>query len=206
MKLSDLSLAMNSDASELERRTELVVAEYGGIVPYCETFYIHSIIYSADLANKAFRRFRRACRNNASKTVVVSAVHEALGHAASLSRFFWPSRDGKIAKARAGKLRLAFALDESSPLRNRHLRDSLEHFDERLDRFLLKNDDGYFFPTPLVGNHALADDASGRIFKLVDPTGCHFVVLNEKYCFEALPSEVQRVLALAQRMSHNGRL
>lgn len=199
-------ISMSIDASELERRTKLVVDEYEGIVPYCEAFYIHSIIYSADRADKAFRRFERACRNSASATVVTSAVHEALGHAAALSRFFWPSRNNDLAKARATKLRRAFALDGTSPLRNRRLRDSLEHFDERLDHFLLLNDAGYFFPAPMMDDHALADDPMSRIFKLVDPTNGYFVVLNEKYCFKPLSSEVRRILASAQKMSGGGRL
>jgi hypothetical protein len=201
-----MGVAMSIDANELKRRTKLVVDEYEGIVPHCETFYIHSIIYSADRADKAFKRFKRARRNNASAIVITSAVHEALGHAAALSRFFWPSLNNELAKARATKLRRAFTLDETSPLKNRRLRNSLEHFDERLDHFLLLNDAGYFFPAPIIDDYALADGSAGRIFKLVDPANGYFVVLNEKYCFEPLASEVRRVLVSAQRMSDGGRL
>jgi hypothetical protein len=197
---------MNIDANELKRRTKLVIDKYEGIVPHHEAFYIHSIIYSADRADKAFRRFKRACRNNGSAVVITSAVHEALGHAAALSRFFWPSRDNGMANARSTKLRSTFDLNEKSPLRNRRLRNSLEHFDERLDRFLLANDVGYFFPAPMIGDYTLADDSSGRIFKLVDPANGYFVVLNEKYCFEPLASEVRRVLTSARKMSDNGKL
>lgn len=105
---------MDIDSNELKRRTALVAKDYGGILPYCEAFYIHSIIYSADRADRAFRRFRRACRNGASAITVASAAHEALGHAAALSRFFWPARQSDLTKARAIKLRQAFAIDETS--------------------------------------------------------------------------------------------
>ena len=55
----------------------------------------------------------------------------------------------------------------SSPLEDRELRNALEHFDERLDDFLLKDPVGYFFPGPSVQSHEIADEAPGQIFRLV---------------------------------------
>jgi hypothetical protein len=139
-------------------------------------------------------------------------IHEALGHAASLSRFFWPSKLGgrktkvltSLKEARAARLRQSFELGEDSPLRNRRLRDFLEHFDERLDQYLLRNDSGYFFPDAMIGEATLADDPSGHIFKLVDPTSSCFVLLGEKHFFEGIRKEVFRIYDRAREFDSNG--
>jgi len=89
-------------------------------------------------------------------------------------------------------LRRAFALTDQSALRNRALRDFLEHFDERLDRYLLHHDRGYFFPSAQVGDSTLADEPDGHIFKLVDPRKSSFVLLGEKHDYAEVRKEVER--------------
>jgi hypothetical protein len=197
---------MEVTEAEIQRRQELVANQYDGILPYCEVFYIFSIHYSADRAIQAFRRFERSYKENEDAISVTSAIHEALGHTAALSRFFWPSRDKGVAKARAKRLRKAFDLDDSSPLRDRRLRDALEHFDERLDQFLLLNDTGHFFPAPVVDDHLLADEPTAKLFKLVDAEHGIFVILGEKYQFVPLINDVRRILSVTQPMAEHGRL
>jgi hypothetical protein len=176
----------------------VVAEEYDGILPYCEAFYVQSIIYSADRSSEAFLRYEIALAAAADPISVTSTVHEAMQHAAALSRFFWPARETGLSGARAAKLRAAFALSDSSPLKDRRLRNALEHFDEKLDEYLLLNDTGYFFPTPLIDDSALADDATGRIFKLVDPKRSVLVILGEKYDFGLIAEEVHRIRDLAR--------
>jgi hypothetical protein len=199
------------DNAELDRRATLIVDTCGGIHPPYEAFYIHSILYSSSRALDAFQRFSVARRLNDEPGTQVSCVHEALGHAAALSRFFWPSGLGKASKAartlrarRASKLRAAFKLTSASPLKDRRLRDSLEHFDERLDRYLLENDAGAFFPEALIGDSRIASDPSGHVFKLVDPVKHHFVCMGEVFYYGDLEAEVTRVHEMAQGMSASG--
>tara|TARA_R110002110_G_scaffold138095_1_gene323684 strand:- start:560 stop:1192 length:633 start_codon:yes stop_codon:yes gene_type:complete len=197
---------------ELERRGNIIVEEFEGIFPLHEAFYIHSIIYSAGRANEAFLRYETGLTTKADAGFVVSSVHEALGHSAALSRFFWPSALGgkarrsklQLRQSRAEKLRKAFGLDETSALRCRGLRDALEHFDERLDAFLLTNDIGQFFPTPFIESQELAEDASVHIFKLVDPKTSCFVLLGEEYAFNAIRQSTSDILRKAERMDRNG--
>ncbi len=200
------------DEVEIDRRASVVSGQYAGIFSPNEAFYIHSICYSADRASGAFERFDIAMALRDSDENRVSAVHEALGHAAGLSRFFWPSGLGAKAskaqralrEARAAKLRDAFSLTDASPLKNRRLRDSLEHFDEKLDVYLLQHDAGAFFPTALIGSVALASDPTGHIFKLVDPQTSTFVIFGDAYEFGPLRAEVERVRGLAVEMGSNG--
>jgi len=217
-KLSDNLISLNAkrndelSEAELNRRATLLIDKFAGINPPTETFYIRSILYSASRARSAFERFAEAHSKAGEAQDQVSLVHEALGHSASLSRFFWPSRLGgrktqvlnSLKEARAARLRQSFELDDDSALKNRKLRDFLEHFDERLDQYFLRNDSGYFFPDAMIGEATLADDPSGHIFKLVDPTSSCFVLLGEKHFFEGIPKEVFRIYDRAREFDSNG--
>lgn len=156
-------------------------------------------MFSASRSHGAFLRYERGLASNASADEIVSSIHEALSHAAALSRFFWPARTKGVASTRGERLRLCFGVDDNSPLHARDLRNALEHFDEHLDEYLLWNDAGYFFPDAMVDNHELADESIGHIFKLVDPSRQIFVVLGKKFCFEPIKQEVKRILDLAEK-------
>jgi hypothetical protein len=197
---------------ELHRRAILITERYSGIHPPNEAFYIRSVIYSAGRAREAFERFTVARADGDTHEIQVTAIHEALGHAGSLSRFFWPSGLGgrriralkRLKTARAKKLREAFGLTDDSPLKDRRLRDFLEHFDERLDEYLLRNDAGYFFTDAMIGDAELTDDHAGHIFKLVDPRSSCFVLLGEKHFFQGIQKEVYRIYDLALQMDRSG--
>lgn len=80
---------------------------------------------------------------------VFRSIHSFLTHASNVSRMFWPSpprqKKGEATSAykarcltvprvaRGAAIRAAANLPEDHLLRNRQLRDHLEHFDERID-------------------------------------------------------------------------
>ena len=183
---------------ELEERAEQVASEFDGMIPYCRPFYGRSVRYAVTRAYQAFERFDIRRRLGDSEENQVSAVHEALGHAAALSRFFFPSGFGKksyrpLHKARARRLRAIYDVEDDSLLKSRSLRNSLEHFEERLDLYLLENSTGSTFPDARIGSAELADEAVGHVYKLVDPEQEIFVVLGEKHTFGAIRREVARI-------------
>lgn len=182
---------------EITRRIRIVVDECDGIQPQFEMCYLHSIAYAAGRANEAFIRYDVELACEAGATTICSTVQEALSHAAALSRFFWPSRRKGLNDARARRLREAFNLDDASPLRNRDLRNALEHFDERLDDYLIFADVGHFFPSPILDDHTLSDEPTARIFKLVDPHNHVFVLLGVKFEYAPIRTECAAVLAKA---------
>lgn len=186
----------NKESREEEARRVSIVTEAGGILPLWFEFYKRSISYSASRSNEAFGRYDRGLKSGASANEIVSSIHEALSHAASLSRFFWPARSRGVAPSRGENLRRSFEVDQGSPLFDRELRNALEHFDERLDEYLLWNEAGHFFPDARVDSHELADEMIGHIFKLVDPTHQIFVVLGQKFYFQPIRREVERILRL----------
>jgi hypothetical protein len=190
-------MAEKGSPEETARRIG-IVKEAGGILPMCCVFYERSMPYSASRALDAFMRYDQGLELGATADETVSSVHEALSHAASLSRFFWPARTQGVASSRSEQLQRSFGVDQRSPLYERELRNALEHFDERLDEYLLWNDAGYFFPDAIVDSHELADESIGHIFKLVDPSRQFFVVLGKKFHFEPIRREVQRILDSAR--------
>jgi len=200
------------DKQELERRADIVLRSYRGILPQAEAFYLQSIIYSARRALRAYEEYDSLPRNQEQAEQLVSAVQEAVGHSGALSRYFWPSMGGhnakrplhRIKEGRAEKLRSSFNLTEASPLYNRGLRNAWEHFDERLDAYLVENDTGFFFPSCIVGNHTLADDPTGHLFKLIDPAAECLVLLGEKYFFAPIREEVRVVFDQAVAAERGG--
>ena len=187
-----------------EEREKLIIEQFGGIYPVYEAFYLESLIYAAGRATEAFRRFDQARKRRDGNATIVANVHEALTHSAAVSRFFWPSRKSKLATARAVVLRTAFQVDESSPLFSRALRDALEHYDERLDSYLLQDLVGFIFPGPLVDDAALNDDRMGKVFRLVDPKTQTFILLGKVYEFGPIRSAVETIFARARKSASKG--
>ena len=200
------------DINEKERRAEIIATKFDGIFPPVEAFYILSIAYSAKRCLDAFNRYDALGKKEENAEDLVSIVQEAVGHAAALSRYFWPSPHGKkkqpmlkeLKETRGEKLRKAFEVNEESPLFNRDLRNAWEHFDERLDEYFLENDSGYFFPSCLLDTHILADDPTGHIFKLLDIKEECLVLMGKKYFYAPIRTEVLRLHCQSKDFDANG--
>jgi hypothetical protein len=196
---------MAQSDEERSERENYVVNQSDGILPMYEAFYIEALTYCAGRAGSAFERFDRALAEGLDQATIVATAHEALSHVAALSRYFWPAKGKPLHLARAKRLREALGIDDSSPLADRGLRNVLEHFDERLDTFLLQDLVGYMFPGPLVGKATLNEDALGNIFRLVDPVSQVFVLLGERYEFGPMRVAVENILEKLARTT-GGRL
>lgn len=200
------------DLEELDSRAKLITEDCAGIHPPLEAFYIHSLLYSSGRCLEAFERYDYLKDKDISPEYLISITQEAVGHAAALSRFFWPSPQGnkrqpnvkKLKEARGKKLRDSFDLDKSSALYNRDLRNAWEHFDERLDVYLLENEAGMFFPSCIVDSHKLADDPVGHVFKLLDPEVECLVLMGAKYFFTPIREEVSRIFQLCLEFDKKG--
>jgi hypothetical protein len=191
------------DNDEFNRRAKIVTDDCGGIMPHTEIFYTTSIIYSATRCLSSFKTYNENKNRNIKADELVSMIQEAVGHAAALSRYFWPvpnnsdKQEKKLSKKRGVKLRGMFILNKKSPLWNRDLRNAWEHFDERLDRYLIENSAGKFIPTSIIGSHKLADEEVSHIFKLLDIEEECLVLMGEKFFFGEIINEVKRIYDLA---------
>jgi hypothetical protein len=75
---------------EFSNRVSIVNNSYGGILPQYETFYLRSILYTTERCLAAFGWYE-ANKCIVGGTTLVGVVQEAVGHAAALSRYFWPT-------------------------------------------------------------------------------------------------------------------
>lgn len=111
------------DEDARKQREVLIAEQYGGVYPVYKAFCIQSIIYAAERSESAFQRFDQAAAEAEAAALVVATVQGALTHAGALSCFFWPvKKESLLAAARGQRLRAAFALDDTSPLKWRKLR------------------------------------------------------------------------------------
>lgn len=196
----------NVDPKELERRAQVVADDYGGMQPHCLVFYKYSIRYSAEMCLESFFHYEELKNQATEADYLVSVLQEAVGHAAALSRYFWPSPSGtkksqlqNLKKKRGEFLRNLFGLNENSPLYDRDLRNAWEHFDERLDIYFIENIAGMFYPLSMIGSHTEADSPIGHVFKLLDPEEECLVLMNRKYFFAPIREEVEKIYTFLEK-------
>lgn len=190
---------MNPSSNYAER----IATEFDGILPYHEIFYIRALGFAAERALHAFNRFAKAIQDDSHHPNVVASLQEALSHCAAVSRFFWPAVKNKLAVARAKTLREAFGIGDDSPLRSRAIRNHVEHFDERLDRFLSADPMGQLCDF-VIGPNDLADEEATHVMLLVDPEAQIVVLFREKHDFSGLTDCVQCVHMAAHHMDRQG--
>lgn len=173
------------------------MSEVGGINPIALDFYTDSISFNAERSHFCFISAFKIEPKPENAKAIFELIQEALTHAAAMSRYFWPSRTkGKytLHKLRGDALRKKFDVSDHSVLKDRKIRDFLEHYDERLDEFLLNDPVGYFFPTPIINSADIANEPIGNIFKLIDPQTYRIVLLNETFELEPIILEVSSIL------------
>lgn len=109
--------------------------------------------------------------------LLISLIQEAIGHAGSLSFYFWnnggSSKKSKEIKDyiqhRSNCFQKEFNLNDESALKNRILRNMFEHFDEKVDIFLINNLSGTFYPMPIIRKHTdIENKRLNKNFKLLD--------------------------------------
>lgn len=180
-----------------------MVEQYEGVHPPHAALYDRSIFYSGSMSLASFSRFNKAIHAGRAPAEVFAYLQDALTHAGGLSRFFFPveARNNQHADARRSKLRSRYNVSESSALAMRGIRNALEHFDERLDEYSLLDPVGFFYPDPIVHNIADIEDAQAtHIFKLVDPNKGIAIILGERFYYQEIFGEVERITRSAAEM------
>lgn len=182
------------------------------INPIHEAFYIESMLINTRTAISALTEanFLLALVDGNDdieayvQDEILNKIQEIIIHGAALSRYFWPSRkEIDIHRLRGERLRTAFKMDDHSPLRNRSLRDHLEHFDEKLDKHLTQEPMGYFFPK-YVGPAPSDNEPPHHLFRAYFTDTGVFQILYKKYELEPLVNEIYRLSDLLEDCSKSG--
>ena len=109
-----------------------------------------------------------------------------------LSRYFFPARTAPLHTARAKQLREAFEVTDDSPLADRELRNALEHFDERLDKYFSGHVVGQIIPD-LVDYKQPESDVPLHVFKGFYVDDLTFVLLGQAHAMQPIIVELIRL-------------
>ena len=122
-------------------------------------------------------------------------LQNALTYCGVISRYFWPAKSRPIETHRAKLLRKHFHVEDDSALHSRKLRNDLEHFDEKIDAWIMEFPVGPIVVSPIIGSHLLVDDGFGHAFKIIDTREEIYVVLGKKHAFGSIAKEVARLVS-----------
>lgn len=179
--------------------------EVKGIWPPYQAFYIHSMLFctasalrSVSLLNKNLEKLLETkCSPGEGafrQRAVLDSLQNIVNQGAALSRFFWPSRQGVngVHKNRAEHLRKALRIGEDNILRDRTLRNDLEHFDEQLDRHLQGHVVGHVIPE-YVGPTSERTGVPVHVFRAFYADAGVFEMLGKRYKVEPIADEIGRI-------------
>ncbi len=189
----------------------MTATDYAIWPPY-EVFYISSMQFNCQSAVRSVARVSRVFEKLPAQPTpddiaalpsqsILNELQNVVVQGAALSRYFWPVRKGY--ETRAEQLKRAFSVGESSPLYDRNLRNAIEHFDERLDKYLGAGIVGYIFPE-FVGPRPAEDGVAGHFFRAYFVDAGAFRLLDEEYPVEPLIQEILRLNDLLEVMSSRG--
>ncbi|SCW81263.1 hypothetical protein SAMN03159304_03131 [Pseudomonas sp. NFACC24-1] len=185
--------------------------------PY-EAFYIQSMLFnttsalqSCSIAEKIIEKISiREIDPQEKKDLLLDCLHNVVNQSGAISRYFFPSRDGvkgtdkkTIHRDRGQYLSKVFGVKDDSPLMNRALRNSIEHFDERLDLYLQEGIVGYIFPS-LILSEPEDSDVPHHIFRAYYLKEGIFQVLGERYEIQPIVDEVGRIHDLLVKFDGSG--
>ena len=185
-----------------------------GIWPPYEAFYIEamlsntcSAVASLELLSEAIDRLEQDTSDdplcNLDVNGLLNELQNFILQAAAISRYFWPARTGH--EARAGHLREVLGVGDDNPLRNRDLRNDIEHFDEKLDAYLADGIVGHILPEyvgPLPENNGVPT----HMFKAYYLDAGVFEMLGNRYQIQPIADEILRLHNLLLSGRRTGRL
>lgn len=165
------------------------------IHPFNEAFYVESllnktrsILNDVESLNKFWEKGYYDCKND---NTILDLFQNIILNVGGISRFFWPSNDKGYYKIRAEKLRKVYNVNELSILKNRDMRNHIEHFDEKLDDFLEKFTIGTVMQK-YVGPITYVDD-NRTFFRAYFYDKQIFKMLNVEYKIKPIIDEIRRI-------------
>lgn len=176
------------------------------IHPFNEVFYIESllnktraILNDVESLNEIWKNGNHDCKND---DTILDIFQNIIVNVAGISRFFWPSKNIANYKIRGKKLCEVYDIRNSSVLKNRDMRNHIEHFDEKLDDFLNKFTNGIVMPK-YVGPITYVND-SRIFFRAYFYDKQIFKMLNVEYEIKPIIDEINRIHEILLLQQENG--
>ena len=182
------------------------------IHPPFEAFYIESMLWHTNSVLDAVKIVGDWIEHvmneneealNFPKEKLFEQLQLIIQNAASLSKYLWPIQNNGIHKKRGIKIKNALQTDDTSALKNKNLRNGLEHFDEKLDKYLRENQVGQFTHHDVRAEMPVSEIPL-HIFKgFYINTRC-FVLLGTEYQTLPIITEVERIHDLLIKCKQHG--
>ena len=183
------------------------------IWPPYEVFYIESLLTKTRTAISYYEQLDKIITDrmlfDRNKFALIDLAENILNQAAAISRYLFPSYEDNpkrlIHKLRAEKLRDALHLrkGDDSPLEHRWVRNYAEHFDEKLDKFLMKPIAGSFLHAKVVHTSDELDEVT-FVFRGYVVNEFRFICLEENVVLLPIIEEIYRIHNLLLEFNENG--
>lgn len=179
--------------------------------PY-QAFYIESMLFNCNSAvrsvhrvNAVFSQYHEGVTEQEWDSFPTHAILNELQNVvlqgAALSRYLWPVRNCHA--ERGAFLRKKLNIEDSNPLKARDLRNAIEHFDERLDKYLSDELVGNILPE-YVGTRPSDSGVPGHFFRAYFSDSRVFRLLDGEYEMDPLITEISRLTDALQLAADNG--
>lgn len=180
-----------------------ILERCGGIAPGYEIFYIECIDIALDSAIKSYVQLNHIINDSDFNGGVLIAkelinlAENIITQSAILSKYFKPPTNNRIHLLRSKRLREMYAIEDDNLILNRDFRNHIEHFDEKLDRFLNP-------PDPFIGTlspFCLLDQSSdlnnvAHVFRAYVLNEEKYISLNETFEINPIMKEIDRLKEL----------
>jgi len=179
-----------------------------GIYPPHKIFYLESlasVTTNAVMFIDGFFETHNAIvnRQGYDQDELFRCIQGIVSQSGGLSKYFWPpyiqDQDAHArARARARDLKNLLGISDNSPLKDRRIRNSVEHFDERLDDFVSR------YP---VGNiHPQLVCLRERIFSAEVPTYAFLAYHPDTISFSVLGDEIELEILIKEIVDIHGKV
>ena len=158
--------------------------------PFSKEFYVNEIkqnLYTCKILLKNLNYYISHDDIYLHQDMIFALLQAYIREVAMISKFLFPSENNnkkvsRIRKIRAEHLKKYLDVTENSPLKNRSLRDALDHFDERLDTHLSNPDNmmGITMPYVIDTESIFNDPIKHSIYKFFDPSTHVFRVFKTR--------------------------
>lgn len=173
------------------------------IWPPNEAFYIEAMLFCLHSLESSLNRANRLMETigdwpdddhqfETGISSILDQFQNIAAQAAALSRFLWPSRSSGVHSARASQIQEALSVSDDSPLKNRDLRNLMEHFDERLDIYLSEGVMGNVIPCH-IGPSPIEHEVPTHYFRAYYWDTREFEALGERYEMKPILDEAARI-------------
>lgn len=176
------------------------------IQPFDQAFYsqalltkTRSILNDVESLNDFWKKDYYDCKND---DVILDLLQNIILSAGGISRFFWPSKKTGHYKVRAIKLREVYSINDSNILKDRRMRNLIEHFDEKLDDFLKEFTTWKVMPK-YVGPVFFSSDTT-VFFRAYFYDKSIFKILNVEYEIKPIIAEIRRIHEILLLQQKNG--